>query len=236
MVPRPQAAMSPQAPQPDLNRIADLGEYRLLEKLGEGGMGAVYRAVHTRLDKVVALKMLPAGGARTDELTARFDREMKAIGRLNHPNIVQAYDARQIGTTRFLVMEYIEGIDLSKVAGLRGRLAMADACEAIRQAALGLQAAHEHALVHRDIKLSNLMLTNGGVVKLLDLGLARFRGDPAAGDDLTASGQIMGTADYMAPSRSPTAIASTFAPISTAWAAPCTSCLRGEPRSRSPRT
>ncbi len=189
-----EAAPDPAAGEPP----RELGEYRILEKLGEGGMGAVYRAVHTRLDKIVALKILPTRRGRDDEVVARFDREMKAIGRLNHPNIVQASDAREIGGTRFLVMEYIDGADFARIVNACGRLSLADACEAIRQAALGLQAAHELDLVHRDVKPSNLMLTLQGQVKVLDLGLARFHSD-SGGNDLTLSGQIMGTADYMAP-------------------------------------
>ena len=177
----------------------ELGEYRILQKLGEGGMGAVYKAVHTRLDKIVALKTLPASQKGNEWIESRFDREMKAIGRLDHPNIVHAYDAREIAGTRFLVMEYVDGMDLWAVVDRCAPLAIADACELARQTALGLQAAHEQGLVHRDIKPSNLMLTRQGQVKILDLGLARFREGWTPAGETTSAGQIMGTADYIAP-------------------------------------
>jgi WD40 repeat protein/serine/threonine protein kinase len=147
---RPDEALSP---------LGDLGEYRLLAKLGQGGMGAVYKALHTRLDRVVALKVLPKDRTADPQAIARFEREMKAVGRLNHPNIVQAYDARDIEGTTVLVMEYVDGLDFAQLVREVGPLRVADACELVRQAALGLQYAHDHGLVHRDIKPSNLMLT-----------------------------------------------------------------------------
>jgi hypothetical protein len=187
-----------------------LGPYRLLGPLGQGGMGTVYRAVHIHLGKVVALKLVAAHRASNPELLARFRQEMQAVGRLQHPNIVQAYDAAVDGVP-YLSMELLDGIDLAALVRRLGPLPVADACEAVRQAALGLQHAHENGLVHRDLKPSNLMLTSDGVVKILDLGLARLRGespsgstagtvDAACGDcDLTADGQLLGTPDYMAP-------------------------------------
>jgi len=176
-----------------------LGEYRLLEKLGEGGMGAVYKALHTKLDRTVALKVLPGGRLESQEAIARFEREMKAVGAVDHPNIVRAMDAREVAGTRFLVMEYVEGQNLNEVVRHCGPLSVADACELIRQTALGLQSAHEHGLVHRDIKPLNLMLTPEGQVKILDLGLARFQADQPAGEEMTATGLALGTPDYMAP-------------------------------------
>lgn len=190
---------TPRSPAGELPPQAELGEYRLLEKLGQGGMGAVYKALHTRLEKIVALKMLPEGLSGDPRLIGRFEREMKAAGRVTHPNIIQAHDARQIGAVRFLVTEYVDGMDLERLAKCRGRLPIAEACELARQAALGLQAAHEHGLVHRDIKPSNVMLTRQGLVKVLDLGLARMQAGPAAGEQATRSGLLMGTVDYMAP-------------------------------------
>lgn len=128
-----------------------LREYRILEKLGQGGMGAVYKALHTRLDKLVALKVLPAESVQDSELVARFDREMKAVGKLEHPNIVRAMDAGCHEGTRFLVMEFVDGMDLGGIVKRCGQLRIADACEVIRQAALGLRHADEHALVLRPI-------------------------------------------------------------------------------------
>jgi serine/threonine protein kinase len=175
-----------------------LGPYELLEKLGTGGMGVVYKARHRELAKVVALKVLPA--ERMNEMTiARFKNEMRAVGKLEHPNIVGAHDAGQLGGTHFLVMEFVDGIDLDRLVERQGGLRLADACELICQAAAGLQHAHDRGLVHRDIKPSNLMLARTGLVKVLDLGVARSLGDAPAGERLTATGMILGTADYLAP-------------------------------------
>jgi len=179
--------------------LGELGEYRLLEKLGEGGMGTVYKALHTKLEKLVAVKVLPKSRMQDERAVARFEREMKAVGRLNHPNIVQALDAREIDGTPLLVMEYVEGMDLAELVRPLGPLRIADACELARQAAVGLQYAHEHGLVHRDIKPSNLMLTTLGDLKILDLGLARLQKSAAEGEELTGTGQMMGTSDYIAP-------------------------------------
>ena len=181
----------------DLNH---LGPYRITAKLGEGGMGAVYQAVHTRLEKVVAIKVLRTPGLQSASVVSRFEREMRAVGKLDHPHIVRATDADEDDGVHYLVMEYIDGVDLSKVARAHGQLPVAAACELIRQAAFGLQHAHEHGLVHRDIKPSNLMLTGRGQVKILDMGLALLDEShlPLA-DELTGTGQVMGTLDYMAP-------------------------------------
>jgi serine/threonine protein kinase/formylglycine-generating enzyme required for sulfatase activity len=177
----------------------ELGEYRLVEKLGEGGMGAVYRAEHTRLKRQVAVKLLPKDSLQGSRAIARFSREMEAIGQLNHPNIVQAHDAREIAGNQVLAMEYVAGLDLGEMVNRVGPLAVTDACELIRQAACGLQYAHDRGLVHRDIKPSNLILSRDGQLKILDFGLARLRGGEPARAEVTAAGQVIGTADYMAP-------------------------------------
>src|SRR5262249_20947400 len=169
----------------------------ILGKLGRGGMGAVFKARHTELGKTVALKMLRSESP--DEVTlARFKNEIRAVGRLDHPNIVVAHDAGDSGGTHFLVMEYVDGIDLGRLVESAGPLPPADACELIRQAAVGLQHAYERGLVHRDIKPSNLMLARDGRVRVLDLGLARSFGEAPA-ETLTSHGMILGTADYLAP-------------------------------------
>jgi serine/threonine protein kinase len=134
---------------PDAAGLGQLGEYQLLEKLGEGGMGTVYKAIHTELDRVVALKVLRKGREDDDEAIARFRREMKAVGQVDHPNLVRAHDAREIEGTRVLVTEYVDGLDLDELVEALGPLPIADACELVRQAAVGLQHAHEHGLVHR---------------------------------------------------------------------------------------
>lgn len=148
-----------QAPESDRPALGYVRDYCLLEKLGAGGMGTVYKALHTQLDKVVAVKVLPPGRVRDEQAVARFKREMKAVGKLAHPNIVVAFDAGEADGTHFLVMEYIQGIDLSALVRLHGPSPISDACELVRQAATGLAYAHQHGLVHRDIKPSNLMLS-----------------------------------------------------------------------------
>ena len=178
--------------------LQTIGHYQLLAKLGEGGMGAVYKALHTRLRKVVALKLLPAQRLRDEAAVARFDREMQAVGQLDHPNIVAAHDAGEIDGNHY--PRHGTGRRRGPVDARRrlGPLPIPAACELIRQAAVGLQHAHERGFVHRDIKPSNLMLATSGqqsavsdpssafrtphsaLVKILDLGLALL--DPQRGD------------------------------------------------------
>jgi serine/threonine protein kinase len=199
---------------PPLPGGGQLRDYQLLGKLGEGGMGTVYRAVHTKLKRVVALKVLRSWGRHDAAALARFQREMEAVGKLDHPNIVRAFDAGEADGTHFLVMEYVEGQDLARLLEGRGAFPIAEACRVVQQAAKGLDHAYRHGLVHRDIKPSNLMLTPAGQVKVLDLGLALFNdvrasGAPTppgqasspemTGSRLTMPGQVMGTCDYMAP-------------------------------------
>jgi serine/threonine protein kinase len=177
-----------------------LGQYEIHEQLGRGGMGTVHRAWHARLKRWVALKILPPERTRDPVAVARFLREMGAVGRLDHhPNVVRATDAGEQDGTHFLAMELVEGIDLGHLVRLRGPLAVPDACALIRQAALGLQYVHERQIVHRDVKPSNLMLTPAGEVKILDLGLALLHDEPHPAEELTSSGQVLGTAAYMAP-------------------------------------
>lgn len=176
-----------------------LGDYQILEILGHGGMGRVYKALHMKLDRIVAIKILPRGRLADPRAASRFEREMKAVGRLKHANIVQAYDAREIDDTLVLIMEFIDGLDLAELIRRTGPLTIAEACALTRETALALQCAHEHGLVHRDIKPSNIMLSLSGEVKLLDLGLARFYEEAPAGEEMTGAGQVMGTADYIAP-------------------------------------
>ncbi len=183
-----------------------LGDYELLEELGHGGMGVVYKARQIYLNQIVALKILPHRYLDDAQAVNRFRREMQSIGGLSHPNIVQAYNAGEAGGVHFLVMEFVDGVNLQQFVGLGkppgGPLGVGAACEIIRQAVLGLQHAHEHQLVHRDIKPANLMLCRSGPVKLLDMGLAKFhaqRHDETQAGRLTQPGVTMGTIDYMAP-------------------------------------
>ena len=181
-----------------------VGQYRVMEKIGQGGMGTVYRAVHLKLQKTVALKVLPPSALMDSESVDRFEREMLAIGCLDHVNIVGAHDAGEADGIHYLVMEFIDGEDLSSLVQTQGRLSPRSACRLIRQAACGLEYVHQQGLIHRDIKPSNLMLTAGPakrVVKVLDLGLARLQSHPGvpATEELTSTGQVMGTIDFMAP-------------------------------------
>jgi serine/threonine protein kinase len=185
--------------------IERLGPYEVTAKLGEGGMGAVYKATHPKLKRTVAIKVLPARRLRDAAAVARFEREMEAVGSLNHPNIVTAHDAGEDAGMHYLVMEYVDGVDLATLVRRVGPLAPAEACEIVRQAALGLAAAQSRGIVHRDVKPSNLMLAAGAIdgaapcVKVLDFGLARLSPLRAEENELTTSGLIMGTLKYMAP-------------------------------------
>lgn len=191
--------MDPSVRRPDRPIPRFIRDYELLSPLGQGGMGMVYQALHTRMKRTVALKLLTPDRMHSREAITRFEREMRAVGALDHPHIVRAYDAGEADGLHFLVMELVVGLDLASLLSRVGRLPVPDACEVVRQAALGLQHAHEHGMVHRDIKPSNLMLTRSGQVKILDLGLALLAaGDPHPGE-LTGSQQVMGTLDYMAP-------------------------------------
>jgi len=180
-------------------------DYELLEPLGHGGMGTVYRAIHCSLDRIVAVKLLPARRLREPQAVERFQREMRAIGRLNHPAIVRATDAGEVDGTHYLAMDFVDGLDLSRLTKVTGPLPIADACEIIRQAAIALQYAHEQGLIHRDVKPGNLMLEPDASdsrcvrVKVMDLGLALFGAASEVIDELTTVGQLMGTLDYMAP-------------------------------------
>jgi serine/threonine protein kinase len=177
--------------------VERIGPYRILGVLGRGGMGQVYLAEHSRLEMTVAVKVLADHLTGNANAINRFDREMKAVGRLGHPNIVRATDAGEQDGKHYLAMEFVDGHDLSQILRASGRLRISDACETVRQAAMGIQHAHENGLIHRDLKPSNLMVTKQGQIKILDLGLARLQAGNSEG--LTSDFQIMGTADYMAP-------------------------------------
>jgi serine/threonine protein kinase len=173
-----------------------IGDYEILERIG-GNMGLVFKARHRLLDKVVVLKLVPAECIADPARLTRFQREMRAMGQLEHPNLVTASDARSAGDWHLVAMELIDGVDLHQLVRNRGPLPIAAACEAARQAALGLQCVHEHGLIHRDIKPSNLMLTRAGVIKVIDMGLALIRDDSTA--QLTQTGLVLGTMSYCAP-------------------------------------
>jgi serine/threonine protein kinase len=189
-----------------------LGQYVLLERLGQGGMGEVFKARHSSLDRLVALKVIRRDLTSKPEAVRRFHREIQSVAKLSHPNIVMAFDANQVGEVHYLAMEFVEGTDLGRLVKAKGPMKVREACDAIRQGAMGLQHAFERGLVHRDIKPTNLLrATQGGLVKLLDMGLARLQeidGDDDSGVNplnnniaslQTQAGRILGTPDYIAP-------------------------------------
>ena len=182
-----------------------IGDYVVTDSIGRGGMGYVLKARHRRMKREVAIKFLLRSLTESDDLRRRFEREVEAAAKLDHQNIVTAYDAGVHDGSHYLVMQYVDGEDLSHLVKVSGPLDIADAIDVIRQAALGLGYAHDRGVIHRDIKPGNLLLDNDGVVRILDMGLARML--PSPGDvleggaeaDLTNTGSVMGTIDYMAP-------------------------------------
>ncbi len=220
-------------------RVNDLlfGPYLILDKIGEGGMGKVYRAVQQRVGRMVALKTIRPHLMANKTVLKRYKREAQAAAALNHPNIVTLYDADEIDGRYFLSMEYVDGIDLSRMVKefgkppFRGLDCYQEVCEYVRQAALGLQHAHEHGLVHRDIKPGNLLVfgeralpDTGGkaTVKILDMGLVRsvFDNDDVSRTELTRDGTVVGTPDYMAPEQAKNS--STVDPRADLYALGCT--------------
>jgi membrane fusion protein, multidrug efflux system len=180
--------------------LDDHPRYRVVAALGSGGMGTVYRAEHRLMDRPVALKVIRRDLMGDPALVERFRREVRSAARLvSHPNIVTAYDAEQAGEIHMLVMEFVEGTDLAQWVDRRGPLRVGEACEYVRQAALGLQHAFEDEMVHRDIKPQNLMRTTRGQIKILDFGLARFASEVGSHAGVTAEGMVLGSADYIAP-------------------------------------
>jgi serine/threonine protein kinase len=177
-----------------------LGKYKILDILGTGGMGKVYLCEHMMLRRLVAVKVLPQTKTASPTAVERFYREARAVAALDHPNIVRCFDVDRDGAVHFMVMEYVDGVGLDNLVQHHGPLSAPRMAHYIRQAALGLQHAHEAGWVHRDIKPGNILLDRSGVVKLLDLGLARLFAD--VGDNLTQQHNeraVLGTADYIAP-------------------------------------
>jgi tRNA A-37 threonylcarbamoyl transferase component Bud32 len=197
--PSPAGAAVP-APPPGLPpELVNHARYRVLRELGRGGMGIVYQARQTVMDRQVVIKVINKVLLDRPDSLERFRREVRAAAKLAHPNIVTAYDAEQAGDLHMLVMEFVPGRSLAEALRKDGPLPVAQACAHARQAALGLQHAHERGMVHRDIKPGNLMLTPHGQVKILDFGLAKLASEQGSGTGLTASNAYMGTPEYSAP-------------------------------------
>ncbi len=184
-------------------RELTVGKFTLVDILGEGGMGRVYKARDTRLGRDVALKVIRKEKLSNPKVVERFAQEVKAAAQLNHPNVVMSFDAEASDEAYFLSMEYVEGTDLTKLVRQNGPMPLPHACDAIRQAAVGLQHAFERGLVHRDIKPSNLLYTPRGQVKVLDLGLALLNQATVPGGEnanrVTQEGFVLGTPDFLAP-------------------------------------
>ena len=185
-----------------------LGQYRILERIGRGGMGRVFKAEHETMKRIVALKVLAPDLVKTERARRMFEREVRAVARLHHPNIVTAYDANQSGDRHYLVMEYVDGPNLFDLVKETGPLPVGQACEFVRQAAVGLHYAFEAGLVHRDIKPGNLLVQRSGergwLLKISDFGLARLhnahnRDTSLPSDAQSSDNQVMGTPDFIAP-------------------------------------
>jgi eukaryotic-like serine/threonine-protein kinase len=176
-----------------------VGRYIILDRVGSGSMGRVYRAHHVMMDRVVALKIIAPEISSNERVVARFQREMKLVGRLDHPNVVRAFDADQINQVLYIVMEYVAGTSLGERLKRKGPIPAAEMVDYAAQAALGLAHAHDQGIVHRDIKPSNILLNEDRRIKILDLGLGVLMEADAAATFATADGIAVGTVDYMSP-------------------------------------
>ena len=181
-----------------------MGQYVLLEKLGAGGMGQVYKAYHPGMERLVAIKVILGKGNTDTETVKRFEREIKAAAKLAHPNIITVYDAGNADGRHFMAMELVKGQDLAEIISQKGVFGTRDTVDYITQAAKGLKFAHANGVIHRDIKPGNLILDSDGVLKIVDMGLAKIHSkeNDETLSMLTGNAAIMGTVDFMSPEQS----------------------------------
>src|SRR5580704_10373170 len=181
-----------------------IDNYVILDTLDTGGMGLVFKALHRSMNRVVALKLLPASMMSARDTVKRFQREVQAAAALKHPNIVAAYDAAESAEIAYLVLEFVEGSNLFRLVKEEGPRTLAQGADYVRQAATGLAYLHSRGIIHRDVKPANLILANDGTVKLLDMGLVRFASSEDLSccemdQELTQAGIVIGTVAYMSP-------------------------------------
>jgi tRNA A-37 threonylcarbamoyl transferase component Bud32 len=193
-----QAGAPPKPPPPPAELAKHFPQLEILGLLGQGGMGVVYKARHPRLDRLVALKVLPADAARDPAFAERFTREARALAKLNHPDIVAVYDFGETDGIYYLLMEFVDGLNLRQLEQA-GKLSPREALKIVPAICDALQYAHDQGIVHRDIKPENILVDKQGRVKIADFGLAKLLGRLPQDRSLTASQTIMGTPNYMAP-------------------------------------
>ena len=193
----------------------NLGPYIITGWIGQGGMGQVFKGTHEMLGRDSAVKVLPLHKTTPDAI-ANFRREIRAQAKLDHPNLVRAYDAGEDGNVHYLVVEYVPGTDLRRLVRTKGKLSVQQAANIVKQSAEGLHHAHLRNLIHRDIKPGNILVTADGVAKLSDLGLAFYLNDP----NDPRVGKIVGTADYLSPEQIKTPLGVTI--VSDIYSLGCT--------------
>jgi len=193
-----------------------IDKYLIVDLIDVGGMGMVFKAIHRSMDRVVAVKIISPKMLGSSDHVKRFRREVRVAATLEHPNVVRSYDADESRGINFLVMEYVRGKNLRQIVRESGPMSLSQAVDSIRQAAVGLDYAHQHGVIHRDIKPGNLLLNDQGTIKILDLGLAHVdeslrqfdsngvpkRDDSLAESEITSAGMVLGTASFMAPEQS----------------------------------
>src|SRR2546423_2203777 len=182
------------------NQLPDIGKYKIIELVGEGAMGVVYRARDSVLDRSVAIKVMNDSIARQDDLRRRFLHEAQAAASLQHPNVVTIYDLGDLDGHLFIAMEFVEGIDLEKLMDSGQPLSLQAKLDILIDVLTGLSFAHKRGIVHRDIKPANIRVTDDGRAKIMDFGVAHL-----ASSSMTTTGSLLGTPSFMAPSRSPRA-------------------------------